>query len=103
MTYQFLPEAALDLDEAVAWYEEQRPGLGIELLDEFDSCIVSAIASPGIGSPLGATSSGNKIRRYRLKRFHRYAILMATIDQVPTIIAFEHSSRRPRFWKERVK
>jgi hypothetical protein len=28
------PEAELDLAEAAEWYEEQRPGLGQEFLDE---------------------------------------------------------------------
>jgi hypothetical protein len=28
------PEAEQDLAEAARWYEEQRPGLGLEFLDE---------------------------------------------------------------------
>jgi hypothetical protein len=28
--------AHLELDEAVAWYERQEPGLGFEFIDEID-------------------------------------------------------------------
>ena len=101
--FRFLPEALIDLEEAAAWYEQQRAGLGEELLDEFDSCIAAAIETPGNGSASGTTANGNVIRRYRLRRFRRYAILMAGVDQIPTVVAFEHSSRRPRYWKDRVE
>lgn len=101
--FRFLPEALTDLEEAAEWYEDQRPGLGAELLDDFDACIASAIENLGMGSRSGTTGSGNVIRRYRLGRFRRYAILMAVINEMPTIVAFEHSSRRPRFWKDRLK
>jgi toxin ParE1/3/4 len=101
--FRFLPEALTDLEEAGAWYEHQRPGLGAELFDEFDSCIAGAIETPGTGSLSGTTANGNEIRRYRLRRFRRYADLLSVIDGIPTVIAFEHSSRRPRYWKDRVK
>ncbi len=101
--FRFLPKALTDLEEAAAWYEDQRPGLGTELFDEFDSCIAGAIETPGTGSLSGTTAQGNQIRRHRLRRFHRYAILLAVIDGVPTVVAFEHSSRRPRYWKDRIK
>ncbi len=101
--FRFLPEALIDLEEAAEWYEDQRPGLGAELIDEFDSCITAAVETPGTGSLCGTTANGNEIRRYRLRRFRRYAILMALIDEIPTVVAFEHTSRRPRLWKDRVK
>ena len=101
--FGFLPEALTDVEEAAEWYEDQRSGLGAELLDEFNSCLAAAIETPGSGSLSGTTAEGNAIRRYRLNRFRRYAILMAVIHDMPTVVAFEHSSRQPRFWKDRVK
>jgi len=101
--FRLLPEALLDLEEAVAWYQDQGHGLAAALLDEFDACVAAAIEDPGIGSMSGTTANGNTIRRYRLRRFHRYAVLMALINEVPTVVAFEHSSRRPVYWNDRVK
>ncbi|MCH9683637.1 MAG: type II toxin-antitoxin system RelE/ParE family toxin [Deltaproteobacteria bacterium] len=101
--YEILDEAVADLDGASTWYEEQRRGLGLELVAEFRERVASALEMPGVGSPVGKTPGGNIIRRYRLRRFKRYAILMATIDEVPTVLAFQHSSRRPGYWRDRLR
>ena len=58
---------------------------------------------PQTGALAGSTPGGAEIRRFRLKRFGRYALLLALIDDVPTVLAFEHSSRRPGYWRERLK
>ena len=70
------------MEEAAEWYEGQRPGLGSELLDEFDSCLAVAIETPEAGSPSGTTAKGNVIRRYRLRCFRRYALRMALIEGI---------------------
>jgi hypothetical protein len=33
------PEAEVELDEGMAWYEEQQPGLGAALLAEVDEAL----------------------------------------------------------------
>jgi len=101
--YRILDEAVADLDAAMSWYEEQREGLGRELLAEFRERVNGALEMPGRGSPAGFTPGGAEIRRYRFKRFKRYTILMATIDGVPTVLVVEHSSRLPGFWLDRLK
>ena len=58
---------------------------------------------PKSGSLVGETSCGTEIRRFRLKRFRFYAILLASINGIPTVLAFEHSSRRPEYWRDRVE
>jgi hypothetical protein len=58
---------------------------------------------PRAGALAGKTPGGSEIRRFRLRRFSRYAILMADIHGVPTVLAFEHSSRRPGYWRERIE
>ena len=56
-----------------------------------------------MGTSGGDTPGGNEIRRFRLYKFKRYALVMATIDGVPTVLAFQHSSRRPGYWRDRLK
>lgn len=102
-SYEILDEASDDLDAAAVWYEEQRQGLGLELVAEFRERLAFALENPGLGTPRGHTPGGNEIRRFRLSKFKRYAIVMATIDEVPTVLAFEHSSRRPGYWRDRLK
>ena len=41
-----LPLARLDIIEAVAWYEAQRPGLGLEMADCVDAAIQRAAKTP---------------------------------------------------------
>jgi toxin ParE1/3/4 len=94
--------AAVDLQDAVSWYQTQQRGLGDELLLEFGQRLSAALEQPGIGTLAGHTRRGAAIRRYRLHRFSRYAILVAVIDGVPTVLAFEHSSRRPNYWSGRI-
>lgn len=101
--HRILPEALAELDAAAFWYEDQREGLGLELVSEYEKRLDLALRMPHVGTLAGATSRGNDIRRFRLERFTRYAILMATIDDIPTVLAFEHSSRRPGYWRDRLK
>lgn len=101
--YNILDEATAELDSAATWYEEQRDGLGLELVAEFRERLAWALDMPTTGSPAGHTPSGSEIRRFRLRRFKRFAMLIATIDGTPTVLAFEHSSRRPGYWRERLQ
>jgi hypothetical protein len=50
-----------------------------------------ALEMPERGAPAG------------FKRFKRYALLMATIDGLPTVLVVEHLSRLPGFWLDRPK
>lgn len=102
-SYEILDEASDDLDAAAVWYEEQREGLGLELVAEFRERLAFALENPGLGAAGGHTPGGNEIRRFRLRKFKRYAIVMAIIDDMPTVLAFEHSSRRPGYWRDRLK
>lgn len=101
-SYEILDEASDDLEAAAVWYEEQRQGLGLELVAEFRERQAFALENPRLGTPGGHTPGGNEIRRFRLSKFKRYVIVMATID-VPTVLAFKHSSRRPGYWRDRLK
>ena len=58
------PEAEQDLTDAAAWYEEQRPGLGRQLIDEAQ-VLLSAIAE----RPLAYHVVHRATRRALLRRF----------------------------------
>lgn len=99
--YRSHPSALLELEEAAAWYDDQKIGLGDDLLAEFEQCLAHALEMPGIGAPMQAPR-GLLVRKYRLTRFDRYAIVIAFIGPLPTFVAFEHSSRRPGYWLPRL-
>jgi hypothetical protein len=102
--YKIRREAAQEIAEAAAWYErEAAPGLGADLIVEYEARLEMALALPGAGTIVATTAAGTPVRRYRLERFKRYAILMADIDGHPTVLAFECSSRKPGYWRNRLK
>lgn len=100
--HRILPEALAELDEAATWYEEQEPGLGMDLLTEYRQRLAVALQLPNSGTFAGVTPSGSAIRRFRLQRFSRYAILVVA-GASSTVVAFEHSSRFPSYWESRLK
>jgi plasmid stabilization system protein ParE len=100
--YRILEEALADLDAAATWYEEQSEGLGLELTAEFRRRLNAALEAPGTGAPAGRTPGAAIIRRYRFHRFKRYALVMAVIGEIPTVLAVEHSSRKPGYWRDRL-
>ena len=58
------PEAELDLDEAHAWYLEQRPGLGGQFLRAVDASIGAILRHPEAYQLVD-----RKMRRALLRRF----------------------------------
>ena len=98
MTLRILPEALAELHEAATWLDERDAGLGRALIAEYRERVAFAQQMPRAGAFIGTTRAGSQVRRFAL---HRYAILMVSRAEVHTIIAFEHSSRRPGAWRGR--
>jgi plasmid stabilization system protein ParE len=91
----FHPEARAELDAAVAWYEDQRPGLGRQLLaavrEAFDR-----IASNPATWPRATPRS----QQYRLKRFPYRVVYQVRAEQI-VILAIMHVRRSPGYWRRR--
>jgi toxin ParE1/3/4 len=94
--------AAEEAAEAAAWYEKERAGLGAEFqqavdaaLDLLEEEIVPLVAMPGAAGARGA-------RRLLLRRFPYAVIVHERTDEV-VVIAFAHTSRRPGYWRGRLK
>lgn len=92
-----LPEAELDLAEAFAWYEEQRPDLGRKFLDEADA-VFARIAE----FPLAFPAVENPVRRGLLKRFP-FAVYFLPEATAVKVYAVLHHRREPGIWKERLE
>ena len=97
MRREIHPEALQEYDEAAAWYEEQRDGLGGEFSDAIETAIRSILSDPGRLQPL----EGN-LRVFRLKRFHYHLIYRWTPDKdLILVVAIAHQKRRPGYWQGR--
>jgi hypothetical protein len=102
--YKIRREAVEELAEAAAWYDrEAAPGVSAALIAEYEARLAKALDLPDAGTIVATTSAGTPVIRYRLKRFKRYAILMAMIDGHPTVLAFQCFSREPGYWHDRLR
>jgi toxin ParE2 len=96
MTIVVTRAAQRELDEAVAYYDEQRPGLGERLYNEFRSAI-----SRIMQHPLACPKAVRDARKCNIRKFP-YAIIYRFRDGIVTIIAFMHLHRKPGYWRARL-
>jgi toxin ParE1/3/4 len=92
----FHSEAQADLDAALAYFEHQREGLGLELEQEVEAAVARLQQNPKIGTPYKATG----FRRQVLKRFP-FVIYYADLEECLWIAAIAHGKLRPDYWKKR--
>jgi plasmid stabilization system protein ParE len=89
-------EAAADLDEAYAWYENQRVGLGEDFLSRVDACIQSILRFPEKHAPFRGC-----YRRALLRKFP-YAIFYEYVGNTVTVYSVFHTSQDPDKWRQRL-
>ncbi|MBM4313471.1 MAG: type II toxin-antitoxin system RelE/ParE family toxin [Deltaproteobacteria bacterium] len=95
MKVRFLELAQYELDDAFAWYEEQMPGLGRELLNEVDQSIRRAVRWPLSGKEIAF-----ELRRCLVKRFP-YGIIYGIERETMVIVSIAHLHRKPYYWIDR--
>jgi hypothetical protein len=95
-----LAAAAEEAAEAAAWYERERPGLGVDFqvaieaaLDVLEQDIVPLTPAPG-------TSGSRGVKRLLLRRFP-YSVIVREGGTEVVVLAFAHHSRRPGYWRDR--
>ncbi|MCA9431916.1 MAG: type II toxin-antitoxin system RelE/ParE family toxin [Candidatus Omnitrophica bacterium] len=97
MTFSFHRAAKRELDEAVEYYEDCRLGLGYEFHEEIYRTISRILEYPEAWTQISP-----RTRRCLTKRFPYGVIYQIKEDRI-RVIAVAHSSRRPRYWSERVE
>ena len=89
------PEASADIAEAFSWYEEQRPGLGLE----FDAELHRTFG--GVREmPLGSRLVHRTLRRALVRRFP-FSVYYTVNNDLIEIRAVLHYRRHPRAWRRR--
>ena len=90
------PEARAELLAAADWYENQQPGVGLNLHDDVNAALAKISRDPGIG----ARYRNGPHLFYRLKRFP-YVIYYRELANVVWIAAIAHGRRRENYWRKR--
>lgn len=96
MIVRLLETAQAELDEAIAWYMEQAPGLGDAFLIETLKTIQLIEKYPKAWHPLTP-----QIRRCRLRRFP-YSVVYTQDGADLLVLAIAHQHRKPDYWRQRL-
>jgi toxin ParE1/3/4 len=89
-------EAIKELNAAIAYYEDQKIGLGLDFLIEIEQAIRKIQSSPNVG----AAYKMSCLRRYVTQRFP-FLIFYTELEELIWIMAIAHGKRRPDYWKQR--
>lgn len=88
--------ARKELDKAIAYYNRQRPGLGIDFADEVGKTFDRIRYNPQLGSPY-------PIMNARFLLVHRFSYVIYYVETPRSIwvTAVAHGNRRPGYWSRR--
>ena len=92
MRFFFHEHAEMEFDRAVEYYEDCRPGLGIEFAQEVYATIDRIIQYPEAWSPMSKNT-----RRCLVSRFP-YGLIYQVKSNSVLIIAVADLRRRPDYW-----
>ncbi|HZS40810.1 MAG TPA: type II toxin-antitoxin system RelE/ParE family toxin [Polyangia bacterium] len=98
---RFDREAEEELLAAASWYDSQRPGLGVELLEAIDDAVARVAEAPTAFTPDENAPAQLGVRRCSLRRFPYSVVFVELADEI-RIVALAHKRRRPDFWRGRL-
>ena len=91
----FRPVARQEMDDAIAWYESERPGVGIEVAAEIGSLIARIE-----GAPRQFRKVRGDARRAVLSRFPYTIHFLLESDRIVVLAVF-HAKRNPKRLEDR--
>ena len=89
-------EAREELDSAIAYYQEQKAGLGLDFLSEVEQALGKIQQNPN----LGESYKVSELRRYVIQRFP-FLIFYAESQEFIWVVAIAYGGRRPDYWRRR--
>lgn len=94
---RILSVAEAELHEAIAYYNEQRPGLGFEFAAEVRTALTRIMDFPDAWPKFSLRS-----RRCMLNRFP-FGILYHQSNEEILVLAVMHLKRSPQKWQDRLR
>jgi toxin ParE1/3/4 len=88
--------ASAELEKAVAYYERQRLGLGLDLQTEIEATVRRIQQNPYAGGVYKNTH----FRHCIVRRFP-YVVFYRELEDTIWIVAVAHGRRRPDYWSRR--
>lgn len=94
----FHPEATQDLADAVDWYEDQGPGLGLSLAEAVDHALCFGVP---LAAPSESARTGLDLRRYLVSDYDYTIFVRVRSGKPDFVLAVAHQSRDPDYWLDR--
>lgn len=91
------PEVADDLDQAINWYENQKEGLRMDLLIDFDKTINKIKSNPHFASFIRKDSRAASLKTFPYHIVYRIYENEKRIN----VIALSHHKQKPFWYKDR--
>lgn len=88
--------ARVELDAAVAYDENCRSGLGLELDSEIERVVARISQNPGCGALYKDSAC-----RYCVAKRCPYVVYFKEIENVIWVLAIAHGKRKPGYWARR--
>lgn len=82
------------------YLDDQRAGLGAELLDEVERRLSDVRSKPAIATPVRDAPASLPAERVLLRRF-RYALILLWAADALVVLAVSHHRRDPGYWHHR--
>ena len=89
------PEAQAEFDKAFDWYEQQRPGLGVDFAEHVQELLDRIVETPLLYSKIF-----KDVRRAVLRRFPYLVLYQIEKSQI-LVLAIFHVKRHPSIWMSR--
>ncbi len=99
MKVDFLEPAEIEFNDAIAYYNIQRNGLGFEFAKEVSHTINRIIEHPEAWTTV---SFSTRTRQCITDRFP-YSIVYQVRGETLLIVAVMHHRRNPKTWRSRIK
>jgi toxin ParE1/3/4 len=95
------PVALAEFEDAAAWYESQRSGLGDEFIGELDRTLARIEHEEQFETAPVATTPGAVVRREFVHRFPYVVFFVETPDS-RRVIMIRRENTNPALWKSRL-
>jgi plasmid stabilization system protein ParE len=86
----------------IRWYENESVGLGNGLWSDIQAAIALIADHPAIGEVVRRVRARGAVRRVPLRHFPFLLVYREHRDHLE-IVALAHTSRKPTYWRDRVK
>jgi toxin ParE1/3/4 len=98
---RFTREAAEELEQAAAWYEEECSGLGARFINATENALTLLKEDFPPLVPVHGEAGKKGVKQVLLHKFPFSLIVLPGKDEM-IVVAVAHQHRRPFYWSDRI-